>query len=103
MRIFMRGCETRTDKTVLAFSLIAAAYFGGLALANVLKLGWIWLGVLVELLTIPMIAAVAGMFVFAVFRLRINRQSINVCNVGAALILLALNGFIWDTLMSALQ
>lgn len=91
----MWGCETRTDKAVLAFSLIAAGYFGGLALANVLKLDWIWLGVLLELLTIPMIAAVAGMFVFAAVRLMINRKSINACNAGAALILLALNGLIW--------
>ena len=51
--------------------------------------------VLRELLTVPLIAAVAAAFVFATVRLFRNRPSINTCNVAAALILLALNGLIW--------
>ena len=87
---------TRTDRTVLVFSLLAAAYFGFLALdAFVLKLDSILLGVVRELLTIPLIAAVAAVFVFSAVRLLTKRRRVNLCNVGSALILLALNGFIW--------
>ena len=40
----MRGCESRMDRGVLAFGLLAAAYFALLALGNlVLRLDWIWL------------------------------------------------------------
>ena len=87
---------TRTDRTVLAFSLLAAAYFAFLALDyHVFKLDWIVLGVVRELLTIPLIVAVAAAFVFTVVRLLTNRRSINACNVASALILLALNGLVW--------
>lgn len=87
---------TRTDRTVLAFSLLAAAYFGFLALDSfVFKLDSILLGVARELLTIPLIVAVAAVFVFSVSRLLTNRRSVNPCNVGSALILFALNGLIW--------
>ena len=87
---------TRTDKAVLAFSLLAAAYFAFIALDNaVFRLEWIGVGVLRELLTVPLIAAVAAVFVFVTVRLFRNWPSINACNVAAALILLALNGLIW--------
>ena len=87
---------TRTDRVLLAFSLCAAVYFALLALGNhVLRLDWIWLGALWELLTVPLIAAVASVFVYAVVRLLRNWQSINAFNSGAVLILLSLNGLIW--------
>lgn len=89
----MQGRVTRTDRVVLAFSLLAAAYFAFLALGNrVLGLEWIWLGAVWELLTIPLIAAVAAVLVFATVGLMNNRRSINALS---ALILLALNGLIW--------
>ena len=87
---------TRTDRAVLAFSLLAAAYFAFLALDSfVFKLDWILLGVIRELLTIPLILAVAAVFIFSVVRLLANRQSINARNVSSALILFALNCLIW--------
>lgn len=88
---------TETDRNLLAFSLLATAYFAFLALDTfVLKLDWILLGVARELLTIPLILVVAALFVFAVVRLLKNRRSINAFNVGAALLLLALNCLIWS-------
>ena len=87
---------TRTDRTVFAFSLVSAAYFGFLALDSfVFRLDSVLLGAVRELLTIPLIAATAAMFVFSVVRLLMNRRSVNCCNVGSALILFALNGLIW--------
>ena len=85
-----------TDGAVLAFSLLATAYFAFLALDTfVFRLDWTVLGVVRELLTIPLILAVAAGFVFCVVRLATNRQLINARNVASALILLALNGLIW--------
>lgn len=87
---------TQTDRALLAFSLLASAYFAFVALDNlVFRLEWVGVGVVRELLTIPLIVAVAAAFVFAAARLLVNRSSINACNVSAALILLTLNGLIW--------
>ena len=87
---------TRTDRAVLAFSLLAAAYFAFLALDNfVLRLDWVVLGVVREMLTIPLILAVAAGFLYSVVRLARDRALVNARNVASALILLALNGFIW--------
>lgn len=89
----MRDRAKRTDRAMLAFSLLAASYFALLALGNnVLRLEWIWLGAVWELSTLPLIAAAAAAFVFAVVRLPGNMRPIN---VGSALILLALNCLIW--------
>ena len=89
---------TRTDRVVLAFSLWAAAYFAFLALNfYVFRLDWILLGVVQELLTIPLIVAVAAVFVFSVVSLLRNRKSINACNVSSTLILFSLNGVIWGS------
>ena len=89
---------TRTDRVVLVFSLWAAAYFAFLALNfYVFRLDWILLGVVQELLTIPLIVAVAAAFVFSVVSLLRNRTSLNACNVSSALILFSLNGCIWGS------
>ena len=88
--------RTGTDWAVLAFSLLATAYFAFLALDTFgLRLDSIELGVVRELLTIPLILAVAAGFVYSVVRLARNRELVNARNVASALILLALNGFIW--------
>lgn len=87
-----------TDRAVLAFSLLAAAYFAFLALDYyVFKLDSILLGVVRELLTIPLTLAVSAAFVFSVVRLVSNRQSVNVWMVSGALILFAVNCFIWGS------
>ena len=87
-----------TDRAVLRFSLLAAAYFAFLALDfYVFRLDSILLGVVRELLTIPLMLAVAAAFVFSVVRLVSNRQSVNVCMVGGALILFAVNCFLWGS------
>ena len=87
---------TQTDRAVLAFSLAAAAYLAFLALDfHVFKLDSILLGVVRELLTIPLVLAVAAVFVFSVVRLLRNRRLINACNVSSALILFALNCLVW--------
>ena len=58
---------TRTDRNLLAFSLTAAAYFGFLALDYfVLRLDFAGLGVVRELLTVPMIVAVFAALLFGV-------------------------------------
>lgn len=89
-----------TDKVVFAFSLVATAYCAFLALDfYVFKLEWILLGVLGELLTIPMFLAVAAVFVFLVVRLLANRQSMNAWNVSSAVILFVLNCFIWGSFL----
>lgn len=91
----MRG-GTRTDNAVLAFSLLAAAYYAFLALDYlVFRLEWTALDVLRELLTIPLVLAVAVVFALSVLRLLANRRSINARKVGAALLLGALNCLIW--------
>ena len=88
----------QTDRAVQAFSLLAAVYFAFLALDYyVFKLDWILLGVVRELLTIPLILAVAAAFIFSVVRLLSNRQSVNARMVSAALVLFALNCFIWGS------
>ncbi|MCY4513778.1 MAG: hypothetical protein OXC69_01370 [Candidatus Tectomicrobia bacterium] len=85
---------TRTDRNLLAFSLTAAAYFGFLALDYfVLRLDSVALGVVRELLTIPMILAVA--VAFAVIRLLRDRRRVTVVNVGSAAILFALSCLVW--------
>ncbi len=89
---------TQTDRAVLAFSVLASAYVAFLVLDSyVFKLDWILLGVVRELVTIPLFLAVAAAFVFAVVRLLANRKSLNVCNAGSALILFVLNCFIWGS------
>lgn len=88
------------DRAVLAFSVLASAYVAFLALDSyVLKLDWILLGVARELLTIPLVLAVAAVFVFAVVRLLANTRSVNGWNAGSALILFALNCFIWGSFL----
>ena len=87
---------TRTDSALLAFSLLAAAYFGFLALdAFVFRLVWIVLGVTRELLTMPLILGVAAGFVFSMIRLLANRRALNSRKIGTALILVAVNCLIW--------
>ncbi len=87
------------DRAVLAFSVLASAYVAFLALDSyVLKLDWILLGVARELLTIPLVLAVA-VFVFAVVRLLANTRSVNGWNAGSALILFALSCFIWGSFL----
>ena len=91
----MRG-STRTDRTLLTFSVLAAGYFGFLALDYVfLRLDSVAFGVAVELLTIPVIVAVAAAFVFAVVRLLRDRRRVNAVNVVAATILFALSCLVW--------
>ena len=86
------------DSGVLVFSLVAVAYFAFLALNfYVFRLEWILLGVVGELLTIPLIVAVAAAFVFSVVSLLGNRKSVNACNVSSTLILFSLNCFIWGS------
>ena len=91
---------TRTDRAVLAFSVLASAYVVFLLLDYyVFKLDWILLGVVRELMTIPLFFAVAMAFVFAVVQILTHRSSVNVCNAGSALILFALNCFIWGSFL----
>ena len=83
---------------VLAFSALASAYVAFLVLDfYVLKLDLILLGVVRELLTIPLFLAVAVAFVFVVVSVLANRRSVNHCNAASALIVFALNGFIWGS------
>ena len=83
---------------MLAFSLLAAAYFAFLAADYyVFRLDSILLGVVRELLTIPLMLAAAAAFVFCVARLVSNRQSVNGWMVNAALILFAVNCFAWGS------
>ena len=90
--------KMRTDRAVLAFSLLAAAYFAFLALDYyVFRLNSILLGVVRELLTIPLMLAAAVAFVFSVVRLASDRQSVNARMVSGALILFAVNCFIWGS------
>lgn len=85
---------TRTDRAELAFSVLALAYVAFLVLDfYVCKLDRILLGVMWELLTIPLFLAVAAAFVFVVVCLLANRKSVNVCNAASALILFARNCF----------
>ena len=87
---------TRTDRNLLAFSLTAAAYFGFLALDHlVLRLDSVALGVVRELLTIPMILAVVAAFVIGVIRQLRDRRRVTVVNVGSAAILFALSCLVW--------
>ena len=66
------------NRAVLAFSLMAVAYFAFLALDYyVVRLDSILLGVVVELLTIPLILTVAVAFIFSVVRLLSDRHSVN--------------------------
>lgn len=89
---------SQIDRAVLAFSLLASAYVAFLILnAYVFELDWIVLGVLLELLTIPALLAVVVVSVFVVVYLLANRKRVNVCNTSAALILFALNCFIWGS------
>ena len=89
---------TQTDRAVLAFSVLASAYVAFLALDfYVFQLDWILVGVVRELLTLPLFFAVAAVFVFAVIRLLVHRTSVNVYTISSALILFALNGFIWGS------
>lgn len=91
---------TRTDRAVLAFSVLASAYVVFLLLDYyVLKLDWILLGVVRELVTIPLFVAVAVAFVFAVVQLLARRSAVNACNAGSALILFALNCLIWGSFL----
>ena len=95
----MSDTVMRTDRLLLAFSLLASAWFGFIVLYNVLRLDWAVAGALVELFTIPLILAVAAVAVFAVGRLLLNpllkRPPVNASNIASALILLALNGLVW--------
>lgn len=89
---------TRTDRAVLVFSVLASAYVAFLVLDfYVFKLNSILLGVVRELLTIPLFLAVALAFVFAVARLLANRESVNVRNAVSAMILFVLNCVIWGS------
>lgn len=89
---------TRTDRALLVFSVLASAYVAFLVLDfYVFKLNSILLGVVRELLTIPLFLAVALAFVFAVARLLANRDSVNVRNAASAMILFVLNCFIWGS------
>ncbi|MDD9997524.1 MAG: hypothetical protein OXQ89_07230 [Rhodospirillaceae bacterium] len=90
--------DSHIGRALLAFSVLAAAYFAFLALDfYVFKLDSILLGVVRELLTIPLIPAVAAAFVFSVVRLLSNRRSVNAGMVSAALILFAVNCVIWGS------
>ena len=91
---------TRTDRALLAFSVLASAYVVFLLLDyHVFRLDWILLGVVRELVTIPLFVAVAGAFVFAVVQLLAHRSAVNVCNAVSVLILFALNCFIWGSFL----
>ena len=97
MRIRAEQCAhvqaTRTDRAVLAFSVSAAGYVAFLALDfYVFNLDSVLLGIVRELLTIPLFLAVAAAFVFAVARLLTVRDPVTVGNV---LLLFALNCLIW--------
>ena len=86
----------RTDRRLLVFSLVASAYFGFLALDyHWLRLDSVALGVVGELLTIPLIVAVAAALVFAVVRLLLDRRLVNAASVGSAVILFALSFLVW--------
>ena len=65
----------------------------------VFKRDWIPLGVVRELVTIPLFVAVAVAFVFAVVQFLAHRSAVNACNAGSALILFALNCFIWSSFL----
>ena len=83
---------------MLIFALLAAAYFVFLALnAYVLELDWILLGVVGELLTLPMIAAVAVAFLYAAIRLLSSMPAVNHRLASAAVILFVLNCLIWGS------
>ena len=87
---------TRTDRNLLAFSLTATAYFGFLALDYlVLRLDSVALGVVRELLTVPMVVAVAAAFVWATVRLSRDRRRVTVVNVVSAAILFGLSCLAW--------
>ena len=86
---------TRQDRNLLAFSLTAAAYVGFLALDyRVLRPYSVALAVVRELLTTPMIQAVAA-FVFVAVRLLLDRRRVTVVKAGAAKILFALSCLVW--------
>ena len=86
----------RTDRSLLAFSLAASAYFAFLALDyHWLRLDSVALGIVVELLTIPLIVAVAAALVFAVVRLLRDRRRVNAATVGSVVILFALSCLVW--------
>lgn len=83
---------------MLVFALLAAAYFAFLALnAYVFELDWLLLGVVAELLTLPMIAAVAVAFVYVVVRLLPPVPTAEPRLVSAAVILFVLNCLIWGS------
>ena len=91
----MKGLTT-TDKAIAGVTLGAVGYFGFLALDHhFLRLESVALGVVRELLTIPMLLVVAVMCVVAVVRLLRNRRLVNTVNVGAAATLFILNGLLW--------
>ena len=52
-------------------------------------------GVVRELLTIPMIVAVAAVFILATVRLLRNRARVNAVNVGSTAMLFALDCLVW--------
>lgn len=86
---------------MLTFALLAAVYFAFLALnAYVFQLDWILLGVMAELLTLPMIAAVAVAFVYVVVRLLQPVPSAESRLVSATVILFVLNCLIWGSFVS---
>ena len=86
----------RTDWSLLAFSLVASAYFAFLALDyHWLRLDSVALGVVVELLTIPLIAAVVAALVVAVVRLLRDRRLVNTASVASVVILFALSCLVW--------
>lgn len=87
---------TRKDGVVRVLSLLASAYLAFLVLDSfVFRLEWLWLQGVRERLTIPLVLAVAVIFVFSVARLLANRRSVHARRVGSVLILLALNCLIW--------
>ena len=90
------GSATRTDRNLLAFSLTAAAYFGFLALDYfILRLDFAGLGMVRELLTVPMIVAVFAALLFGVVRLVRDRRRVTVVNVASAALLFALSCLVW--------
>ena len=87
---------TTADKVIFAITVLATAYFGFLALDDrVLTLDSVLLGVVRELLTIPLILAVAVVFLVAVVRLLRHRLPINPWRLGTAVALFVLNCLIW--------
>ena len=87
------------DLSLLAFGVLASAYFGFLVLdCCVLKLDMIWLGVVWELLTIPLVLVVAAAFVVSISRiLQSKRRPVGASKVSAMLVPLALNCFVWES------